>query len=202
PPGYYLREAPWKGASTWHIHFPGGGWCGNRRQCRIRAGMQLGSTRMWPKSNNGTWAQGEFMGILSSSEALNPFFAGWHLAMAVYCDGGSYAGAAGRVAVGKGRYVHMDGSGIVSAIMDDLLENRAIARATTVLVSGTSAGGLAVMRLCDSLAALLPRASVKCLLDGSYFPDAPDRTGRMHFQSLAQQIAALHQFSPQSRCDQ
>ncbi|CAI5535434.1 unnamed protein product, partial [Closterium sp. Naga37s-1] len=211
PPGYYLREAPWKGASTWHIHFPGGGWCGNKRQCRIRAGMQLGSTSMWPTTNNGTWAQGQFLGILSSSVALNPFFAGWHLAMAVYCDGGGYAGAAGRVAVGEGRYVYMDGSRIVSAIMDDLLANRAIARATTVLVSGTSAGGLAVMRLCDSLAALLPRATVKCLLDGSFFPgtvpfsffpDAPDRTGRMHFQSLAQQIAALHQFSPQSRCDQ
>ncbi|CAI5996183.1 unnamed protein product [Closterium sp. NIES-64] len=201
PPGYYLREAPWKGASTWHIHFPGGGWCGNKRQCRIRAGMQLGSTSMWPETNNGTWAQGQFLGILSSSAALNPFFAGWHLAMAVYCDGGGYAGAAGRVAVGEGRYVHMDGSRIASAIMDDLLANRAIARATTVLVSGTSAGGLAVVRLCDSLAALLPRATVKCLLDGSFFPDAPDRTGRMHFQSLAQQISALHQFSPQSRCD-
>ncbi|CAI5954203.1 unnamed protein product [Closterium sp. NIES-65] len=165
PPGYYLREAPWKGASTWHIHFPGGGWCGNKRQCRIRAGMQLGSTSMWPETNNG-----QFLGILSSSAALNPFFAGWHLAMAVYCDGGGYAGAAGRVAVGEGRYVHMDGSRIASAIMDDLLANRAIARATTVLVSGTSAGGLAVVRLCDSLAALLPRATVKCLLDGSFFP--------------------------------
>ncbi|CAI5483736.1 unnamed protein product [Closterium sp. Yama58-4] len=91
--------------------------------------MHLGSTSMWPKSNNATWAQGQFMGILSSSEALNPFFAGWHLAMAVYCDGGGYAGAAGRVAVGEGHYVHMDGSRIVSAIMDDLLENRAIVRA-------------------------------------------------------------------------
>ncbi|CAI5500498.1 unnamed protein product [Closterium sp. Naga37s-1] len=173
-----------------------------------RVVWQQEAVQMAGRAAAGRHHQGRFRGILSSNEGANPFFAGWHLAMAVYCDGGGYAGAAGRVAVGEGRYVHMDGSRIVSAIMDGallgicyLLANRAIERATTVLVSGTSAGGLAVMRLCDSLAALLPRATVKCLLDGSFFPDAPDRTGRMHFQSLAQQISALHQFSPQSRCD-
>ncbi|CAI5952825.1 unnamed protein product [Closterium sp. NIES-65] len=196
PPGYYLRAAPGEGVTSWHIHFPGGGWCATKSRCARRAGQLLGGTTMWPPTNNR-----RFEGILSSNEGANPFFAGWHLAMPVYCDGGSYAGTAGRVVVGKRRYVHMDGSRIARAIMDDLLENRALSRATTVLVSGTSAGGLAVMRLCDSLAALLPRATVKCLLDGSFFPDAPDRTGRMHFQSLAQQISALHQFSPQSRCD-
>ncbi|CAI5483737.1 unnamed protein product [Closterium sp. Yama58-4] len=202
PPGYYFRAAPGERVTSWHIHFPGGGWCATKGQCGWRSGRLLGGTTRWPPTNNASWAQGRFGGILSSNEAMNPFFAGWHLAMPVYCDGGGYAGAAGRVAVGEGRFVYMDGSKIVSAIMDDLLENRAIARATTVLVSGTSAGGLAVMRLCDSLAALLPHATVKCLLDGSFFPDAPDRTGRMHFQSLAQHVSALHQFSPQSRCDQ
>ncbi|CAI7833042.1 unnamed protein product, partial [Closterium sp. NIES-53] len=202
PPGYYMRAAPGEGVTSWHIHFPGGGWCATKRQCGWRARRLLGGTTRWPPTNNASWAQGRFGGILSSNEGTNPFFAGWHLAMPVYCDGGGYAGAAGRVAVGEGRFVYMDGSRIVSAIMDDLLAKRAIVRATEVLVSGTSAGGLAVMRLCDSLAALLPRASVKCLLDGSFFPDAPDRTGRMHFQSLAQQVSALHQFSPRSRCDQ
>ncbi|CAI5535433.1 unnamed protein product [Closterium sp. Naga37s-1] len=170
PPGYYFRAAPGEGVTSWHIHFPGGGWCATKSQCSWRTGRLLGGTTRWPPTNNASWAQGRFGGILSSNEGANPFFAGWHLAMAVYCDGGGYAGAAGRVAVGKRRFVHMDGSRIASAILHDLLENQALSRATEVLVSGTSAGGLAVMRLCDSLAALLPRATVKCLLDGSFFP--------------------------------
>ncbi|GJP82248.1 hypothetical protein CLOP_g12484 [Closterium sp. NIES-67] len=201
PPGYYLRAAPWEGITTWHIHFPGGGWCATKRECGWRARRLLGGTTMWPPTNNVTWAQNRFGGILSSSGEANPSFAQWHLAMPVYCDGGGYAGTAGQVAVGGGRVVYMDGSRIVGAILEDLLTNRALSTATTVLISGTSAGGLPVMRLCDALAALLPRASVKCLLDGAFFPDAPDRNGRMHFQRLAQQVSALHQFSPQSRCD-
>ncbi|GJP46411.1 hypothetical protein CLOM_g5702 [Closterium sp. NIES-68] len=173
PPGYYLRAAPWEGITTWHIHFPGGGWCATKRECGWRAGRLLGGTTMWPPTNNVTWAQNRFGGILSSSGEANPFFAQWHLAMPVYCDGGGYAGTAGQVAVGKGRVVYMDGSRIVGAILEDLLTNRALSTATTVLISGTSAGGLPVMRLCDALAALLPRASVKCLLDGAFFPVTP-----------------------------
>ncbi|CAI5496271.1 unnamed protein product [Closterium sp. Naga37s-1] len=211
PPTPRLRVSPSHLFQSAGI-LPAGGTCGGRhlvahplsgwRVVRHQEPVRLAGRAAAGRHHQASWAQGRFGGILSSNEGANPFFAGWHLTMPVYCDGGGYAGSAGRVAVGEGRFVYMDGSRIVSAIMDDLLANRAIARATEVLVSGTSAGGLAVMRLCDSLAALLPRATVKCLLDGSFFPDAPDRTGRMHFQSLAQQVSALHRFSPQSRCDQ
>ncbi|CAI7747880.1 unnamed protein product [Closterium sp. NIES-53] len=124
---------------------------------------------------------------MSADPDVNPRFGEWNMAMAVYCDGGGYVGRWGmraesvRVYCDGGGYVgrrgevavgnttlHMDGWKIIMAILDDL-SSKGLMAAQQVLVTGESAGGQAVVNLCDYIAAYLSFATVKCLSDGGFF---------------------------------
>ncbi|CAI5952116.1 unnamed protein product [Closterium sp. NIES-64] len=158
PPGYYLRRARPSLSRFWHIHLPGGGWCTTEETCAWRAGRKLGSSRLWPRAMIPAWLPG----IMSADPDVNPGFGEWNLAVAVYCDGGGYVGRRGEVAVGN-TTLHMDGWKIIMAILDGLMA------AQQVLITGESAGGQAVVNLCDYIAAYLSFATVKCLSDGGFF---------------------------------
>ncbi|GJP55550.1 hypothetical protein CLOM_g14508 [Closterium sp. NIES-68] len=196
PPGYYLRPARASQSRFWHIHLPGGGWCTTEDSCAYRAGRRLGSSHLWAPEINPMWLPG----ILSANPNVNPGFGEWNMAMAVYCDGGGYVGRRGEVAVAGNRTLFMDGWKIVMAILDDL-SSRGLMAAQQVLVTGESAGGQAVVNLCDYIAAYLSFATVKCLADGAFFIDAPDRRGRSFFREIAENATQLHQmFNP--KCNQ
>ncbi|CAI6000783.1 unnamed protein product [Closterium sp. NIES-64] len=138
-------------------------------------------------------------GIMSADPDVNPGFGEWNLAVAVYCDGGGYVGRRGEVAVGN-TTLHMDGWKIIMAILDDL-SSKGLMAAQQVLITGESAGGQAVVNLCDYIAAYLSFATVKCLSDGGFFIDAPDRKGRSFFREVAKNATQLHQmFNP--KCNQ
>ncbi|CAI6007785.1 unnamed protein product [Closterium sp. NIES-65] len=51
----------------------------------------------------------------------------------------------------------------------DLKSKHIIQSATHVLLSGTSAGGQAVLFLCDRIAAAFPEAATKCVCDSGFF---------------------------------
>ncbi|GJP64026.1 hypothetical protein CLOP_g21060 [Closterium sp. NIES-67] len=196
PPGYYLRPARASQSRFWHIHLPGGGWCTTEDSCAYRAGRRLGSSHLWAPEINPMWLPG----ILSANPNVNPGFGEWNMAMAVYCDGGGYVGRRGEVAVAGNRTLFMDGWKIVMAILDDL-SSRGLMAAQQVLVTGESAGGQAVVNLCDYIAAYLSFANVKCLADGAFFIDTPDRRGRSFFREIAENATQLHQmFNP--KCNQ
>ncbi|CAI5496264.1 unnamed protein product [Closterium sp. Naga37s-1] len=120
PPGYYRRVGYGSGAKSWHIHFPGGGWCATRDECAARATTFLGSTKYMPRSSQGSWVGEQLTGILSARQPENRLFYNWNLALLAYCDGGGYAGSAGKVAVngnGKGAALFMQGDAIVKAVL-------------------------------------------------------------------------------------
>ncbi|CAI5460124.1 unnamed protein product [Closterium sp. Yama58-4] len=109
-------------------------------------------------------------GITSADAATNPTFYNWHLVRPVYCDGGGFAGRAGYKVVGNGSEgVHMDGWRIIHAILGDLRTSRGMTAPARILLSGSSAGGQAVVTLCDLLPLLFPRALVKCIMDAGLF---------------------------------
>ncbi|CAI6005405.1 unnamed protein product [Closterium sp. NIES-64] len=112
-----------------------------------------------------------FSGMLSSSEAVNPGLFNWNLAMPIYCDGGGYAGTAGRVHLpGKGNNsIYLDGFNVTRTILADLLAVLELASARRVLVAGASAGGQAVTAWCERVAAMVPGAVTKCLVDSGVF---------------------------------
>ncbi|CAI7834451.1 unnamed protein product [Closterium sp. NIES-53] len=60
-------------------------------------------------------------------------------------------------------------------------------------LDGSSAGGQAVVHLCDTIAAAVPSADARCVVDSGFFVDSEDRSGNFYFRSLAQKMVALHQ---------
>ncbi|GJP35044.1 hypothetical protein CLOM_g19509 [Closterium sp. NIES-68] len=200
PPGYYFRRGKGAGRASWHVHLPVGAWCLDEPSCLRRSRSRLGSTTYW--AANAAAAAGRrgksypsFTGLLSPSSGVNPAFHAWNLVWLVYCDGGGYTSTRGRVNVGGNRSVHMDGWNIVQAVMQDLRQKRGMAAPARILLSGSSAGGQAVVMLCDRVAAAFPAASTKCFADAAFLADARDRFGQYRWRDMVRQIASLHQIN-------
>ncbi|GJP37149.1 hypothetical protein CLOM_g21589 [Closterium sp. NIES-68] len=196
PPGYYFRAGTGEGQRKWHVFLAGGGWCLTGADCQARSKTYLGSTKMYPSDPSNysdvTWMKPGYDAILSTSPAANPTGHNWNLVRLIYCDGGGYAGTKGRVKLSAGTSIYLDGWNIFRAVVQDLRQNRCMEAPSDILLSGSSAGGQAVVNLCDWLAASFPNATTRCLVDSGFFMDAKDRLGKHGFRLTAQSITALH----------
>ncbi|CAI5488777.1 unnamed protein product, partial [Closterium sp. Naga37s-1] len=104
---------------------------------------------------------------------------------------------------GDVRVARREEAGVVAPVApgNDHLSSKGLMAAQQVLITGESAGGQAVVNLCDYIAAYLSFATVKCLSDGGFFIDTPDRKGRSFFREIAENATQLHQmFNP--KCNQ
>ncbi|CAI5485784.1 unnamed protein product, partial [Closterium sp. Naga37s-1] len=213
PPGYYHRPGYAAGSAAWHIHLPGGGWCTSMAGCMHRAQTNQGSTRSRPTvivrggNDRDEGSASPARGINSPDPIVNPLFHNWHLVRPIYCDGGGFAGRAGWRAVRGGGSagtagVYLDGWKIIHAVLNDLKQNRGMARAASILLTGSSAGGQAVITLCDRVALLFPSATVKCILDAGFFVDAEDRWHGNTMSTMVHSMAALHAMRLNLHCTQ
>jgi hypothetical protein len=96
-------------------------------------------------------------------------FYNWNRVMIRYCDGASFAGE-GYDARNR---LYFRGQRIFNAAIQYFL-SIGMASADQVLLTGTSAGALAVMLHCDQFSAFFAgrRTTVKCLADAGLFLDA------------------------------
>ncbi|CAI5933571.1 unnamed protein product, partial [Closterium sp. NIES-64] len=134
-----------------------------------------------------------FNGILSSNSTINPPFYNWNLVRLIYCDGCGYSGTAGRLeADSNGTVLYLDGRNIVRAVIEDLKAKGGITSAAQILLSGSSAGGQAVVSLCDRIAAAFPWAPTKCIADAGFFIDSKDRVGGYTWRNTVKDVVALH----------
>ncbi|CAI5995464.1 unnamed protein product, partial [Closterium sp. NIES-64] len=194
PPGYYFRAGTGGGKNMWHIYLPGGAWCGTAAQCVARSKTLFGTSTLYPTDPAPNAAlRPPFNGILSSNSTINPPFYNWNLVRLIYCDGGGYSGTAGRLEVGtNGTAIYLDGWSIVQAVIEDLQSKRGIKSASQILLSGSSAGGQAVVALCDRIAAAFPWAPTKCISDSGFFIDSKDRVGGYTWRNGVKSIVAMH----------
>ena len=95
-----------------------------------------------------------------------------------YCDGGSFSGSnASTTPSGVGgKVLHWRGKHILNGGITDMLQNRGLATAAEVVVSGCSAGGLAAFLHCAHFADRihaegLATAKVVCMPDSGLFRD-------------------------------
>ncbi|TXG70922.1 hypothetical protein EZV62_005857 [Acer yangbiense] len=187
-PAYHLHRGFGAGARNWLLQFEGGGWCNDIPSCLDRAKSRRGSTSLMAK-----WLV--FSGILSNNASLNPDFYNWNRVKIRYCDGASFAGNA-TLDDGKS-LLYFRGQNIWQAILTDLLP-KGLANAEKALLSGCSAGGLAVFLHCDNFINFLPRtASVKCLSDGGFFLDVSDIALNHTMRSFYKNLVQLQCFFPQ-----
>ncbi|GJP33092.1 hypothetical protein CLOM_g17654 [Closterium sp. NIES-68] len=75
-------------------------------ECVARSKTWLGSRTFYPDTLRSS---APFTGMLSSNSSINPPFHSWNLVRLIYCDGGGFAGATGRLNVGGGTVLYLDG---------------------------------------------------------------------------------------------
>uniref|UniRef100_A0A453LEX4 Pectin acetylesterase n=1 Tax=Aegilops tauschii subsp. strangulata TaxID=200361 RepID=A0A453LEX4_AEGTS len=155
------------GKNRWIIHLQGGSWCESVGSCLYRKASSLGSSNLMNK-------QIYFGGILSSSSFDNPDFYSWNRVVIRYCDGASFAGEG--YDAGSGLFFR--GQRIWNAAIQHLL-SMGMSSADQVLLTGSSAGALAVVLHCDQFGAVFAGrgTTVKCLADAGFFLDAVNVAG-------------------------
>merc|ERR1719229_1503607 len=148
PPVFYWRKATdASAAKKFHVFFEGGGACSGDETayraecfdtCEHRAGTDLGSSKSYPARANFD------DGYMSTNKATNPLAYNWNTAYVKYCDGGVHSG--GNMTTTKaGKYeFHFRGVQNTRAVFEELIKNYKFGEATDVLISGCSAGGVAV----------------------------------------------------------
>ena len=127
--------------SVSHAHAQeGGGWCYNEADCLARSKTDIGSSAHWHPAGVVPM-DGGANGVLSSDPDENPDFHNWTKFHLQYCDGASYAGSSSTT-VGAST-LHFRGAAILDAFIDALLAIGGLAQGGSLIVGGTSAGGLA-----------------------------------------------------------
>eukprot|EP00475_Leptophrys_vorax_P005965 TRINITY_DN13628_c0_g3_i3.p1 TRINITY_DN13628_c0_g3~~TRINITY_DN13628_c0_g3_i3.p1 ORF type:complete len:565 (+),score=6.80 TRINITY_DN13628_c0_g3_i3:253-1947(+) len=197
PPGYHYRPGAGDGLFNWHINLPGGGWCFDQGKCVERTQTYLGTSNGYPVDPTVNRTASEALGIklgglLSGNRTANPGFYNWNLVRLIYCDGGAFAGTRGKVAVNASTTIYLDGWNILQAVFADIKTRYGIRGAARILLSGSSAGGQAVVMLCDRVAAQFPSAQTKCFADSGFFMNARDRKGVAFFRKMAEDFTATH----------
>ena len=161
----YVRTSP--GATEWVLFLEGGGWCfgstpdATLASCAGRARGGGGSSAHNPPTAP------DYGGVMSANSTLNPRFHSWNQVFMKYCDGSSFGGLNAAPVPHSPKPVHFRGRACFDALVQDLQKSYGLSKATEVILSGGSAGGLAVFYNVDHLADLL---GSKVMLTG--FPDA------------------------------
>ena len=172
-PGYYLREGKKSDANKWIIHLHGGAWCYDPETCFRRSFSILGSSNNWSAENITNF----FQGILSTNKEVNPWFSDWNVVVQSYCDGGLFSGRRKEPLLYRGRKLYFRGRQILKAMVASL-KGRNLQKASDIILSGTSAGGLAVLLQGDYLRHKLPStALVRGLVDAGFFLNSQAEDG-------------------------
>jgi hypothetical protein len=155
PMGYWMRPATAAENKTKYvIYFQGGGWCYTESYCRSRSHGAIGSSKTW---KNGSLSCGNFMSGIMSPNASTNWASTWNAVYVPYCDGTSFSSdLAEPLATGGQSPVHYRGRANMQAVLEDLLANRGLSTATSVLIDGGSAGGLTTLIHADRVRSFLP----------------------------------------------
>jgi Pectinacetylesterase len=117
---------------------------------------------------------------LSPDPKVNPDFSDWNLVHFNYCDGASFSGNRASPLEVNGTKLHMRGHAILKALFGELRETYGFGKATHVLLSGCSAGGLSTYLHADYIHDTFVPASAdyKAMPISGYFLDFPNVFGK------------------------
>ena len=176
--------------------------------CDYRKNSKLGSTL-----NDDQDMKTTDFGILSSNPARNPNFYNWNLVWFRYCDGGSFSGTREDTGLSPpsddNSPIYYRGKYIFDAIIQDLEEKYDLGSSTikNIVLSGTSAGGLATFLRCDDLKYDKFKYQVekydldiKCIADTGFFLDQASISGKQVIRTQYQSMIELHQIARPQFC--
>ena len=165
--GFYYEEGIEKSVV---IFLQGGGACyengvgPSATDCAARAKTALGSSKYWAPTMT------DVDNVLSSQPA-NPF-ANWSHVFVPYCSGDVWSGTRAGTVVNETFPFVFAGHSIFRAVVATLRNHSGIDAADTVLLSGSSAGGIGAFVNADYLTAALPgaRSVLSAPQAGWFFP--------------------------------
>eukprot|EP01083_Nonionella_stella_P039236 106715_1 len=139
-PDFYIRPGTDDGMNKFHIYLQGGGWCVGLDYCATRATTSLGSSTFdEPYANIAAGAP-----YLSSNQTTNSLSFNWNSIYVRYCDGLLYASNNETIySYNASISLHFRGWRILNGVLNVLQQKYNLSKATDVLFSGCSAGGLA-----------------------------------------------------------
>jgi hypothetical protein len=197
-PAYYWRDGVGadKGKSL-IIFLEGGGWCypSDIQQpcepssshctanCHIRAKSAGGSSSSLTDVRPASSLEGG-TGYLSGNASRAGGFAGFAVAYAHYCDGGSFSGTMTTpdIALNGTGPLYYAGKHNLDSILDQLVKTKSAGGYERIVLSGCSAGGMGCAIHCDYVrdyfAAVSKGIDVKCICDAGVFMDVPTVTGK------------------------
>lgn len=144
--------------------------CTDPDDCTWRSTMHLGSSLYWPPTVAGeTGWYASSGGILSDDPLQNPVFYNYTLVYIPYCDGSGFASARSEPLVtSSNATIYLQGRAVLDAVLDALEPE--LSAATDMVVTGCSAGGLAVLTQLDHIASRTAQScNVAGLADSGWF---------------------------------
>lgn len=189
--GYYIRLG--KQTNKWKIHIQGGGWCNTIESCYTKSnGNPLGSSLQWPSklsqyvSSSGNTAK--FYGLMDGNDT-NPY-GDWNFVWFTYCDGSSFTSNRDTPLVYNNTNIYLRGNGILKGILEELEnQHHFLSSSTEVIVSGTSAGGLASLLHSSFIkSSFLNPNAVRLVIvpDAGFFLDHVNYTGQYAWRETIQ----------------
>ena len=187
PPAVYVRAGTGTGAAKFVLFMEGGGWCFSPSDCAGRAHGGLGSSLQ-----NGPTKE-DFGGVMAVDPATNPAFHSWTMVFLRYCDGSSMSSdRAAPLAepTAPNGTIWFRGRPNLRAQLALLVAEHGLGEATEVVLSGGSAGGLAVYYHLDFVAELVgklaPGVRVTGFPDAGYFADLKTVKGASQYRGWFQ----------------
>ncbi|KAF6211533.1 hypothetical protein GE061_012046 [Apolygus lucorum] len=170
PAGYYMRKSP--ASQRWIVFLEGGWYCYDEHSCASRwSRMQhLMSSKKWPEVRN-------VGGILSAKVEENPYWWNANHVFVPYCTSDSWSGSRSEPDPELG--FSFMGAVIVEQVVRDLL-SQGLRNASSLLLAGSSAGGLGVMLNLEVVQKLLaghPKIAVRGITDSGWFLDRTPYSG-------------------------
>ncbi|XP_065182689.1 uncharacterized protein LOC135813525 [Sycon ciliatum] len=180
-PAYYLSmPSDPKAVSNWRIHFRGGGWCFTAEECHGRSKTSMGSSLLLPQT-----IEDAHDGFMTTNTTVNPKFGNWGVVYIEYCDGSSYLSDVEQPMKLFGDTIYFRGRRILAAVFQDLEERvKLLSLGKKVVLSGTSAGGLATYLHCNTVQKMLNAdCDFRCLPDAGLFLDHADMHGQATYET-------------------
>ncbi|XP_065215389.1 palmitoleoyl-protein carboxylesterase NOTUM [Planococcus citri] len=170
PAGFYVRKNG--NSKKWIVYLEGGWFCYNEENCRERWSRDryLMSSEHWTPFRSGS-------GILSDNPDENPYW--WHAnhVFVPYCTSDVWSGK--RTEPSKSSMFTFMGALIIKQVVKELLQ-MGLKNANSMILAGSSAGGIGVMLNLEPVQRLLMRYGTKVKLhgitDSGWFLDQPPFT--------------------------
>jgi len=145
-PGAFYTNLNTDEPSSWVFMLQGGGECIAESDCKARSTTALGSSKKMKENYYFNYG-------IQDTGARNPHFNNASYVMISYCTGDLHMGSVTKPD-STTFDLHFSGSYIVEAVMDTLMTSQTyrLIEASTIVMAGSSAGGLGIVSLLDRVA--------------------------------------------------